>query len=143
MLTSSTFPERSNDPTFLFLQKGNLFSWFKRILTDLGFKAVIKGKAELRVAIPSYRQDVKAEIDIIEEIARIFGYEQAPTSLPAVILQTPCQDIGKEVSLVKDILTGLGLNEVITYSLIDRKSLEGFSADENSLVEIAKWDGGE
>jgi phenylalanyl-tRNA synthetase beta chain len=109
----------------------------KKILTDLGFKVKAKRKSGFTVNIPSHRQDVKAPIDLIEEIARIFGFDNTPTTLPAVMLQVQDSDTNKPLALIKNILTGLGLNEVITYSLVDRKSLDGFGGEENNLLEIS------
>jgi phenylalanyl-tRNA synthetase beta chain len=108
----------------------------KQILSGLGFKVGAQTKKVFSVGIPSFRQDVKAEIDLIEEIARVFGYENIPTTLPKVTLQTKTKDINDLISLVKKILVGLGLNEAITYSLIDRDWLKGFWDRENCLIEI-------
>src|SRR5262249_3900786 len=52
-----------------------------RILTRLGFKTAGKG-AEYRVTLPSWRLDVEREIDVIEEVARIYGYNRFPNTLP-------------------------------------------------------------
>jgi len=91
----------------------------KNILVKLGFKVKLKGKKALVVSSPAHRQDIGQEIDLIEEVVRIYGYEKIPVTLPKVSPQvTPCsaRDI---VSSIKNILVALGLNEVITYSLID------------------------
>ncbi|MEK6728370.1 MAG: phenylalanine--tRNA ligase subunit beta [Candidatus Omnitrophota bacterium] len=109
----------------------------KRILSDLGFKPKAKSKNKFSVIVPEYRQDVALEQDLIEEIARIYGYESIAKTLP---LFKPCiseeKTIG-QVSLVKNTLVGLGLNEAITYSLIDRNLLSGFSMrDFGKPIEI-------
>lgn len=108
----------------------------KKILNSLAFKTKAKTKNNFSVEIPAHRPDVNLEIDLIEEIARIHGYALIPQTLPAV---KPQVSAGKEreVSLIKEALAGLGLNEVITYSLIDRewlKDLEWESAPE--IMEI-------
>jgi phenylalanyl-tRNA synthetase beta chain len=112
-------------------------SEIKRILSGLGFRVNSKAKERFSIDIPSYRQDVKAQIDLVEEIARIFGYENIPTTLPQVTLQTQAEEMASLIPLIKNILYGLGLNEVITYSLIDRELLRGFWDKENNLIEIA------
>jgi phenylalanyl-tRNA synthetase beta chain len=110
----------------------------KRILGSLGFKLNSKAKKSFSVDTPSYRQDIKMPIDLIEEIARIFGYENIPTTLPCVSLQTQDNGIGGIIPIIKNILVGLGLYEVITYSLIDRAGLEGFWDDaQNNIIEIS------
>ncbi len=126
----------------------------KGILTRLGFKiSPIDSKRSLgkkrkntkkfgalkniaAVTIPGFRPDVKLEIDLIEEIARIFGFENIPNSLPKL---TPCIDMDDEkgpIAIIKNIAAGLGLNEVITYSLIDKGMLKGFESLSPVPIEI-------
>ena len=109
----------------------------KSILDNLGFKIRPKTRNNLSVEIPSHRQDVNLEIDLIEEIARIFGYEHMPKTLPALIPQISASDIRSYVSFIKNILVGLGLNETITYGLTDKDLLEGFKTEQSSpAIEI-------
>jgi len=109
----------------------------KKILSDLGFQVKAKAKNNFVVNTPSFRQDAGLNIDLIEEVARIFGYPQIPTSLPAIKPQVTTYTTRDLVAAIKDILTGLGLNEVITYSLVDRESLKGRNMGSgSSLVEI-------
>jgi len=108
----------------------------KNILKHLGFQVRSKNKYVLTVAVPPWRGDVNQEVDLIEEVSRIYGYEHIPSSLPEVkpqvIINTP-RDL---VVLIKNILTGLGLNEVITYSLIDRDWLRDFNLPFAQPVEV-------
>jgi len=114
--------------------KGNKI---KEILNSLGFVVKIKTKNNFSVSLPSFRQDVSSAIDLIEEIARIWGYAQIPTSLPAMKPQIAALGRRDLVSIIKNILQGLGLNEVITYSLMDRELLEAFDTGIGScIVEI-------
>ena len=109
----------------------------KKILENLGLKTRLAGKSALYADIPSYRQDLTCEIDIIEEIARIYGYDSIPKTLPRVIPQMASQETRDLVALTKQPLVSLGLNEVITYSLINRQLLSGFSEEEKtSIIEI-------
>ena len=101
----------------------------KNILTSLQLKSSISTKKILKVNIPSFRRDLDKEIDLIEEVARIFGYENIPLTLPQEVTSL------KELSLIKDDhlkkvedltknnLVALGLNEIITYSLISKDLL--------------------
>jgi phenylalanyl-tRNA synthetase beta chain len=110
----------------------------KEILNNLGFAVKIKTKNNFSVCLPSFRQDVSLAIDLIEEIARIYGYAQIPTSLPAMKPQITAIGRRDLVSIIKNILQGLGLNEVITYSLTDRELLELFDTGTgHSIVEIS------
>jgi len=109
----------------------------KQILKSLGFALKAAGKNKFLVKIPGFRQDIKSAVDLVEEIARIYGYARIPQTLPAI---KPNLDIcGKRdiVSRLKNVLVGLGLQEAITYSLIDRELLarSGIKLS-NQLVEI-------
>jgi phenylalanyl-tRNA synthetase beta chain len=96
----------------------------ERILKSLDFEVADRG-ALLRVTAPQHRLDVGIPADLIEEIARVYGYDRIPTTLLADEL--PPQRDNAELELeerVRDILVGAGLQEVITYSL---GSLEAFA----------------
>lgn len=98
----------------------------KQILSNLGFKVKIKAKGYILTEVPVHRADVNEGVDLIEEIARIYGYENIVQTLPAVKPQAGINDARDLVSLIKSVLAGLGLNEVITYSLMDKDLLKGF-----------------
>lgn len=96
-----------------------------------------KSKDKFSVEVPSHRQDINLEIDLIEELARIFGYERIRPTVPAVAPQITAYDTKDLISLIKNILVGLGINEVITYSLIDKDLLQAFGAIKSGLaIEI-------
>ncbi|MFH1398471.1 MAG: phenylalanine--tRNA ligase subunit beta [Candidatus Omnitrophota bacterium] len=106
----------------------------KKMLSNLGFKPTLKTKGIFSVEIPLARQDIKAEIDLIEEISRVYGFENVPVTLPAVKPQVSGYTDTDKVSLIKNILVSLGLSEVISYSLISKDSLRGMGRDD--LVAI-------
>lgn len=109
----------------------------KNILAKLEFKLKPKTKNNFTVEVPSHRLDIKSEIDLIEEIARIYGYEKIPKTLPKVSHQIAMAGTEGLVCLIKNTLLGLGLNEVITYSLIDRDLLIALGLKESSCaIEI-------
>ena len=110
----------------------------KQILSKLGLQVKVKTKNILIVRVPSFRQDLKLPVDLIEEIARIYGYAKIPQTLPAVKLGQGIPDKREIVSGIKNILRSLGLHEVITYSLVDRNLLTkaGINPDAQ-LAEIA------
>jgi phenylalanyl-tRNA synthetase beta chain len=90
-----------------------------RILTALDFD-VDDNAVPWTVTVPSYRLDVSRPIDLVEEIARFWGYDK----FPGTLIDEALPPLRRNVSLeweekVRDILVGLGLDEVITYSLID------------------------
>jgi phenylalanyl-tRNA synthetase beta chain len=82
--------------------------------------------------IPSFRfEDLEREVDLFEEIARIYGYEKIPVRTPMVLSkQGKYTNEQKILRKIKDILIGMGLKEVINYSFISRKDLSFFSLDD-------------
>lgn len=106
----------------------------RHILTGLGFKTGKAAAGSFKVSLPSFRPDVRMEEDLFEEIARIFGYDCIPNTLPKVAPQAASRCTQESVIAIKAVLAGLGLQEAITYSLIDRDWLKGF--DFNSAGEL-------
>jgi phenylalanyl-tRNA synthetase beta chain len=90
------------------------------ILKRLGFKISEKeGERCLLVRVPSYRNDISCPIDLVEEIARLYGYDKIPAGMPKIEIGDSVDDkvlILEDV--VRDILTRLGLCEVICRSLV-------------------------
>lgn len=69
---------------------------------------------------PSWRFDLSIEQDLVEEIARIYGYNNLPTSLPAqAITMTPQPEAAMTVSRLKQFLVDADCQEVVTYSFVD------------------------
>jgi len=105
----------------------------KAILKGLGFM-LTAAKKTLKVNVPAYRQDVNAGIDLVEEIARVYGYASIPSTLPSLQPQPAIPGSRELVALIKNILVGLGLNEVITYSLVSKGLLADFREEDSSLA---------
>jgi len=93
------------------------------ILEALEFKCEKKDDL-LKVTVPDHRLDVEIPADLIEEIARVIGYEQIPTTLLSDTLPPQHRNLDLELEeRVRDILVGCGLTEVITYSLTNLGSI--------------------
>ncbi|MCX5667889.1 MAG: phenylalanine--tRNA ligase subunit beta [Candidatus Omnitrophica bacterium] len=96
----------------------------KSILTSLGLKIRSSSKNVLELKPPGFRYDLQNEIDIIEEVARIYGYENIPETIPPVLEAgsrlPPDTAIDRNI---RGVLVNLGLSEIITYSLLSRKTL--------------------
>jgi phenylalanyl-tRNA synthetase beta chain len=88
------------------------------ILRRLGMSATGKSEA-WKVSIPSYRFDISLDADLIEEIARIHGYEHVPTAPIAAHLQISTKDQQVDLYDLRKVLVHRGYQEVITYSFID------------------------
>jgi len=97
-----------------------------------GIELKISGSGEdLVVDVPSFRVDLTREVDLFEEVARLSGYDQVPATLPPVRAETLPPDPSLRLrSEIRNILEGLGLSEVVTYSFI----FEGF-ADKLNLPQ--------
>ena len=108
----------------------------KTILSKLEFKVAAKGN-RLSVTPPSFRKDVKADVDIAEELARIIGYDRVPSSLPQI---KPSAILSSEQFMLKRklrrVLVGQGLDEAISYPLVSRVSLEKSLNANRSLLKI-------
>ncbi len=107
------------------------------ILRSLGFE-VSEKNGTIKVKVPTYRIDVEQANDVIEEIGRIYGYENIPETAPAVEMKAVLQD--KSLLLEKEIrkiLEGLGWSEVYNYSFVSRKDIEniGLKAEDHLEVE--------
>jgi phenylalanyl-tRNA synthetase beta chain len=111
----------------------------ERILKKLGF-GVSKAKKEVfRVVPPAFRLDIKLNVDIIEEIGRVIGYNNLPVSLPAITMQNvPGLSRRRIRKTLNDILTSQGLSEMISYTMLDEKSLQKTGLNNVSPVSRIK-----
>ena len=93
-------------------------SEIESILGRLGCNVVDCGEDDLCVDIPTFRRDLEREIDLIEEVARIHGLDQLPSTLPGRPEGrgglTPDQ---ARLRRMEDVLQGAGLSQIITYSV--------------------------
>ncbi len=78
-------------------------------------------RGDLLVSAPSYRQDIVYEVDLIEEVARIKGYDQIPATIPASANRGGRSQRQKLLLDLKSYCAGLGLNETVNYSFISPK----------------------
>ena len=87
------------------------------LLAPLGFEVAGDGD-ELAVRVPPHRLDVTGEADVAEEVARAHGYQRIPGRLPTAQLPPYRPDPSGPRHVVRRILAGLGLDEVVTHALI-------------------------
>ncbi len=98
----------------------------KRILTKLGFKLIYEDSDQLHVEVPLYRPDVEREIDLIEEIARIYGYDNIPSVERIAVGLDAKVDESKFNDDVREYLTAMGFYEIITNSLLNEETAKDF-----------------
>ena len=107
-----------------------------RILKKLGFSVIPEGQADrqFRVHIPSWRLDVEREIDVIEEIARLHGYDKFENTLPAysgAVVELPHAAMN---ATLRERALALGYNEAVSLTFISHANAERFSSA--SVLEV-------
>jgi phenylalanyl-tRNA synthetase beta chain len=99
-----------------------------RILMRLGFIMLPGGEDSYLVNIPSWRLDVEREIDIIEELARLHGYDKFPNTLPAYSGEVRDLPDAQKDARVRSSLLALGYNEAISLTFISKDDAHRFSS---------------
>ncbi len=104
----------------------------KEILEGLEMTVSEERPGEYLVTPPTFRVDITREIDLTEEIARIHGYEDVPTSLPDLAPETVVMsDIRALQDRIRTVLNGYGYSEVINYSFISPVSADVLGLSDN------------
>ena len=110
----------------------------RSILTGLGLTLISKDAESWTFAVPSWRFDIAIEEDLVEELARIFGYDNLPVTEPLSRFSLKPQVEAKSwLAAIRERLTALGYQEVITYSFVD-KSWSCFWGQRNGSAAIGK-----
>ena len=94
------------------------------ILRFLGIEISSKVQNVLIAEVPSYRNDIKEEVDLIEEIARVNGYEKIPMDIDSGISATEQKGSDKLTKQITNSLVGLGFCEAMNYSFAEIKDLD-------------------
>lgn len=90
------------------------------ILERLGMKVFAADTRHLEVLVPAFRFDISLDVDLIEEIARVYGYNNLPkTRTLSPMALGSCTELRSDLGRVKDRLATLGYQEVITYSFVE------------------------
>lgn len=105
------------------------------ILARLGLKLVATTESGWTFEVPSYRFDISIEPDLIEEIGRIYGYNNLPkTSALGEITLKPDDESSVSEDFLADRLISLGYQEAITYSFVDQKLQELITPDQQGIA---------
>lgn len=106
-------------------------------LTRLGLETKQEGPETWGVRVPSYRADLERPVDLVEEIARIIGFEEIPESIPVrAALEIPPHPIRELEERARDFLAGSGFFETVTYSLTNPRLFEAAGFDLKEMVQI-------
>ncbi|QDV55648.1 phenylalanine--tRNA ligase subunit beta [Rosistilla oblonga] len=90
----------------------------RKILTALGCEEQTADVDKIHTCPPSWRHDLTREIDLIEEIARIYGYEKIPDDSPIPVAASQKRPFDEAVSKIRDVLVGSGISEAMTPSVV-------------------------
>ena len=108
----------------------------KRILNQLDIPCTQKG-GKLIANVPSFRGDIGQSVDLIEEIARIYGYGKIPATLPGISIveprSNPLLDLQEQC---RDWCAGFGLQEAVTFSMINPDAALLVDKDQSNWVRI-------
>lgn len=105
------------------------------LLTGLGLGISADGAGQWRVEVPSHRFDISLEVDLIEELARLYGYNRLPVRYPqARLAPQPKTEARAHLPELRRLLVARGYQEAVTYSFIDPKQFELFSPGVEPLL---------
>lgn len=105
-------------------------------LKKLHFRPKRTGTGGWQVTCPSYRVDVTLEEDLIEEIARFYGYNRIPASLPRGTAAGIPSPVFREECAARRILLGLGYSEAVNLSFAEKNDFRMFGAGAGAPVQI-------
>jgi len=103
--------------------------FIKEVLIRLGFKLERQQQGIWKITIPYFRIDIEREVDVIEEIARFYGYDKIPVQIPP--LKSFKQGSGQErknINKVRQLLFHYGFDEVVNYDFIDPEKEKKFNS---------------
>lgn len=140
------YPVKKQDyPVFLTFQKLNKLSGYvisedqvKSILLSLDIKINSVTDKGLALTVPFYRVDVQRDVDVIEEILRVYGYNEIaiPSKVNASMFHTKANDGFKLQNIIANQLVGQGFNEIMTNSLTKRDYLSFLSDEQQNTVQV-------
>lgn len=96
----------------------------RKLLDSLNFAFVSSDRDSLRITVPSYRNDVVSEIDLIEEVARTYGYDKIETKTKGSVVFSGVSGKKEFIDEVRDYFVGAGFCECLTNSFISKKEDE-------------------
>jgi phenylalanyl-tRNA synthetase beta chain len=138
---------RSPEPIVLRVSRVNRFlgtrlraTTVREVLERLGLRVQDEGPGEFRVLPPSRRVDLTREVDLAEEVARVYGFERISATLPPRSTVSDLRGGDRSIeSRVREIMVGFGFHEMIGYSFIDALALSrlGFPPGERLTEAMA------
>ena len=112
----------------------------EKIFLQLGFDVSLSGET-FDVTIPLRRWDIKIPADLIEEVARIYGYDNLPSTLPSgASLPGKLSFKQQMIRHIRSLLEGKGLTEAVSYALTSPESATQFKLDTDNSEDIVELD---
>jgi Phenylalanyl-tRNA synthetase beta subunit len=108
-------------------------SEIKQLLESIEISSVEGSEDKLHCSIPTFRGDVNREVDIIEEVARLYGYEKIPEGLKTELSFDSRFKEHKSIDEIRNFLSGAGFVEIVTNSL-QSKDLANKSSEQGVLL---------
>lgn len=110
------------------------------LLESIGLQVTSGSNSDcLNVRVPSFRPDIEREVDLIEEVARLYGYDQIPVSMPVGTVDAKLPPLRQllQKSLQQSMVTA-GFSEAINYSFVAADSVQrvGISADDKRSIQV-------
>jgi len=106
------------------------------ILTRLGLTLVSSDANSWSFTAPSWRFDIAIEADLVEEVARVYGYNNLPSTNPVATMEIPAKpEVDRPLSILRRHMVSCGYQEAITYSMVEPGLLAKFD-DQNKPVEL-------
>lgn len=100
-------------------------AFVEKTLRSLGFGVEREGEGFVAAVPPAYRHDMKMDVDVIEEVARLYGYDRIPATLPTMQMSSPPEHKTQElIRILKNSMVKSGFSEVINFSFLNPDALE-------------------
>jgi phenylalanyl-tRNA synthetase beta chain len=107
------------------------------VLTPLGFEILRSDREEMLIAVPSHRVDVSIEADLVEEVARVIGYDKiAEKSLALPSIYAPQKPLDVIRTNLADIAVDLGFCQALNFSFIGEEGNALIGADDNCQIRV-------
>lgn len=99
----------------------------RQLLGSIGILCADKQEGIVECTVPTFRPDIEQEIDLIEEVARLFGYDNIENKISSEVMFTKPDDAEWKVNSIRRWCEANGLNEILTNSMIDASSAKLFT----------------
>ncbi|NLD28409.1 MAG: phenylalanine--tRNA ligase subunit beta [Myxococcales bacterium] len=109
-----------------------------KLIKSIGMKVSPASPGKLNVSVPTFRPDIEREVDLIEEVARLHGYDNISSRMPEVAMKSITRPkYFEQEAAVRSALAGSGLTETVLYAFTSAESLTPFAEAGGTHVALA------